>query len=309
MLFSKKISKLGKWSRPIHVAAFGKHPNWDDHIEDIGLSAKAFIEVKRLIYLRGIGGNVTSGSWEELKGRGQLGVFDHSFIFKRKKDIVAGRLWASEDAHGRTDYPMIVCVHCRKVPLDWIVTQVFPLLDGIREAVSRTSLAIQVRDQVADLERQLNKALRSSKPKRGKAGGFSDSLVELAQLRELRSSHEVLMRALYHIERQMNSSASGFSKTKVDVPSMHARFPATSGGEAMTVTRWTSLLNAKFGDKVPVWILIPNNQDWLDMIVGEPTTELFFCLRALPGALPLATSIPYSIDPGFRSEFQGLIAS
>ena len=71
----------------------------------------------------------------------------------------------------------------------------------------------------------------------------------------------------------------------------------------------TSLLNAKFGDNVPVWILIPNNRDWLDMIVGEPTTELFFCLRALPEALPLATSIPYSIDPGFRSEFQGLIAS
>jgi len=50
-------------SEKVFVAAFGKHPAWDDHIDDIGLDMDTLIAAKRILYVQGIGGNIDSGSW------------------------------------------------------------------------------------------------------------------------------------------------------------------------------------------------------------------------------------------------------
>ena len=51
----------------VHVAAFGKHPGWDDHIEEIGLDSDLLVKAKRLLYTEGIAGNIDSGAWEKLE--------------------------------------------------------------------------------------------------------------------------------------------------------------------------------------------------------------------------------------------------
>ncbi|UCC98187.1 MAG: hypothetical protein JSW66_20365, partial [Phycisphaerales bacterium] len=61
-----RAAKHNRHSERIFVGAFGKHPGWDDHIDDIGLETDVLIAAKRKLYVQGIGGNVDSGSWERL---------------------------------------------------------------------------------------------------------------------------------------------------------------------------------------------------------------------------------------------------
>jgi len=40
----------------LYLGAFGKHPGWDDHIEDIGIDTDCLINIKRMMYFQGIEG-------------------------------------------------------------------------------------------------------------------------------------------------------------------------------------------------------------------------------------------------------------
>ena len=55
---------LARDSTPVvRLAAFGKHPAWNDHMEDIGLDTLALVEAKRYLYVQGISGQIDSGAW------------------------------------------------------------------------------------------------------------------------------------------------------------------------------------------------------------------------------------------------------
>ena len=40
-------------SGEIYIAGFGKHPAWDDHIDDIGLASETLVLTKQLLYSGG----------------------------------------------------------------------------------------------------------------------------------------------------------------------------------------------------------------------------------------------------------------
>ena len=42
--------------RYVALAAFGKHPGWDDHVEDLGLETQSLNLAKTVLYVDGIGG-------------------------------------------------------------------------------------------------------------------------------------------------------------------------------------------------------------------------------------------------------------
>ena len=107
-------------SKRVFIAAFGKHPGWDDHIDDIGLETDVLVTVKRILYIQGIGSNIDSGSWDKLEEDQRLEKFGHVFVWCMNRDLVVGRLWSSQDGKGRSSYPMVVCVQCSKLPLPWI---------------------------------------------------------------------------------------------------------------------------------------------------------------------------------------------
>ena len=46
----------------------------------------------------------------------------------------------------------------------------------------------------------------------------------------------------------------------------------------------------------------PLNATWVDVVVGEPEAKDFFCLRASPRAMPLASDIPVTIEAGLRDK-------
>ena len=72
---------------PLHgrviLAGFGKHPAWDDHIDDIGLETESLVIAKRVIYSEGIASQISSGAWKQLENSGRAMDFDHRFVWGR----------------------------------------------------------------------------------------------------------------------------------------------------------------------------------------------------------------------------------
>ena len=72
----------------IFVATFGKHPGWNDHIDDIGLKTDVLIAAKRILYIQGIAENIDSGSWDKLQPNQLFGGFKHVFVWYKNKSII-----------------------------------------------------------------------------------------------------------------------------------------------------------------------------------------------------------------------------
>ena len=45
----------------VTLAAFGKHPGWDDHMPGIGVDTELLAHLKQALYVRGIGKQIDSG--------------------------------------------------------------------------------------------------------------------------------------------------------------------------------------------------------------------------------------------------------
>jgi hypothetical protein len=63
---SRFLSPAARPAPAVYLAAFGKHPGWNDHLDDLGLDTQPLINAKRLLYLQGISQNIDSGAWDKL---------------------------------------------------------------------------------------------------------------------------------------------------------------------------------------------------------------------------------------------------
>jgi len=150
--------------RQVFLGAFGKHPGWDDHVEDLGLESESLIFAKKLIYVEGIGGQIDAGAWEKLDPAQQLPSFKHVFVWHRSGQFLIGRMWSSSDGKGRTRYPMVICAHCVGVPLSWALDQVLPRLESMERACLQTRDAADVRAILARYRNELRNSLADMIP-------------------------------------------------------------------------------------------------------------------------------------------------
>src|SRR5881409_1524318 len=89
---SEDVRKLGAPNgRQVFLCAFGKHPGWDDHVEDLGLDTESLIFAKTLLYVEGIGGQIDRGDWEKLEPQQQISAFKHLFVWQRGGQFLVGR--------------------------------------------------------------------------------------------------------------------------------------------------------------------------------------------------------------------------
>src|ERR1700675_3875744 len=93
----------------IYFAAFGKHPAWDDHIDDIGLNTETLALTKQGLYSEGIANKLALGAWNQIESSGTAIDFDHRFVWGRDQKAVEGAIWASIDRKGRTRFPLVIC--------------------------------------------------------------------------------------------------------------------------------------------------------------------------------------------------------
>jgi hypothetical protein len=90
---------------------FGKHPGWDDHIEDLPLPTSSMAMAKQLLYVQGIGSQISSGAWTRLTPETRLANFNHAFLWLRGSQFLVGRMWGSSDGKKRAHFPMVALFH------------------------------------------------------------------------------------------------------------------------------------------------------------------------------------------------------
>ena len=287
----------------IYLGAYGKHPGWDDHIDDIGLDTESLLLAKQVLYVDGIGGQIDSGEWDKLQEHQRLPEFKHIIVWKRGNAFLLGRIWSSRDGKNRTKYPMIACAHCLSVPLSWGLTNVLPALEEVEKLCKSTSSAEEVRHII----RRTLAALRHSL---GSASASQSDGKEIAFVEQLglAGEQEKLFRITYHVCTRLgrcSSNASGESDT--DATSGQVRLPAASSLVSQTLEFWMHFLESQFGMGIPILLALPLEQQWLDATTGEPTSREFYSLRVTPEVLAIASEVPYDIDDEFRKAHQGTI--
>lgn len=232
MLTKKVQGWLGSPGAPapqISLAAFGKHPGWDDHIEDLGLENEALIQARRVLYSEGLGGNIESGAWDKLEEHQRLAGFGHIAIWRRGSDLLIARIWSSSDGKGRTRYPMVLCAHCAGIPMSWAISEVLPRLEKAQMRCEQTPKAGDVREIVQATRLKLRTALKGSL--RELTSWTGDDVVQDRELARLAESPQLqayktepgspppppragLLRILYQVEREMGAFIAGSGKDR-----------------------------------------------------------------------------------------------
>lgn len=327
----------GDAGRAAMLAVFGKHPGWKDHLDPLGLDTPSLFLAARLLYEQGLGGKggpITSGAWDQLPPADQLAGFGHVFVWCRADRFLLGRIWASSDSAqpARARFPLIACVQAAGVPLVWALRHLLPVLDDvpvfcrIRNAAEIEATVAQVwrsesyrdelRQQVKtgfDRLRQQLAALVERPP----AAGF-DALLTPAERQqflatpELGSDHEGLLRVLHQAHHRFAAYLDSRSLARTDAAELRPaqiRVPVAGPSAGEGILRWHALLSQVLAPDAPILFLAPLAAPWIDITVGEPSADQFFCLRAGLGEVPLATSIPFAVDALVREQGSRIIAA
>ena len=298
--------------RQVFLAAFGKHPGWDDHVEDLGLETDSLNLAKILLYVQGIGGEIDSGAWEKLEPAQQLPSFKHIFFWHRAGRCIIGRMWSSSDGKGRTRYPMVVCVQCAGLPLGWTLDQVLPRLEEIERACLQTKSAADVRSLLDRLRGELRSAMSNIGTDPGSPAVSPAALARFVSHPSLGPDQEGWCRVLHQMQSQMTAFAPGRFSLKGDLSAIRPqqiRLPPCGETMTHTILLWTKFFLSQVDSAVPLLFTVPLNEPWLDVTLGEPTPHELFCLRASPKAVPLASEVPYNLEPGFKERTQKLLTS
>ena len=303
--------RSGQAAAEVHVAAFGKHPGWDDHIEDLGIETSLLVAIKRMLYTQGVGGNVDSGGWEKLGEQDRLDGFHHAFLWHTVHGLILGRMWSSSDGKGRTRYPMVACAQVNGLSLDWAFDRVLPLLENIEARCIKTPSAVTVRAVIRDAEQMLSHAVQGAEPAREALAPSPRALAEVADRPEMGPGRQGIHRILYTIEREMAAYRLDAADASLTATALlrasHVRVPWCAGTLQAAVRLWLSFLLDTLDPAAPLLFLLPVGQPWLDIIVGEAGAQHLFCVRASLQGVPLATEIPYNFDDAFRARCENEI--
>jgi len=305
-LFQRRTKSAGGASnqqaaaRRFTLGAFGKHPGWDDHILGLGPETETLAQVKKAFYVGGIGGQIDSGAWEKLEAEKRLQGFDHTFLWLRPAHVIVGQLWSSTDGKGRSKYPMVVCIDGEGVSPEFMVTNLLPGLERLREACKASSSAEQVRSDCRAAQEQLEKL-----PGDGGAAKGTLALAAAARRRfldqaELGPDRLGFLRVLHEIHAALGSSVRGKglpTGAARSLRSCHLRLPFAGESPNDALLLWASFLICALAEPLPLLLIARSGVSWLDAIIGEPVNDDFFCLQASLKALPLATDIPYQLAP------------
>lgn len=291
------MERTGK-GQGVHVGAFGKHPGWDDHIDDQGLDTALLTELKSLLYVRGMSGNIDSGAWEALAPTARLEGFDHVFVWRTESGVVVGRFWSSSDGKGRKKYPMVVCAQSDEIDLAWACRRALPRLEVLEEECREATTASDVIGAV-DRARE---DLRSGNGGQEGASGSGDlsATKRLADLEALGPSRQGMHRLLYAMERDMTAFrpvGGGSSSVRTsEARAQHERVPRGLDKPGEALLAWSEFFAEHLAQNVPVMLILPVRERFIDVLVGDPDVKQFSCIRSGEEAIPLTTDVPYTLD-------------
>jgi hypothetical protein len=284
--------------RQIFLGAFGKHPGWDDHIDDIGLETESLVAAKQLLYVEGIGGQI--GAWEKLEGGAQI-PFRHVFVWRREDQLLIGRMWMSSDGKKRTRYPMVACAHCVGTGLPLVLDIVLAWLEELQVRAAATESPDEVRSTVRQFRDGLRDWLSTSD---GSVVGETFDLEAFLQEIEFVTEETRMVRTLWQL--QQSAYAARKYKPKPGKPAEHLRVLSSSASPSRSIQFWHRVAAAQLDPTAPVLLAVPLDQYWMDVIAGEPAPPNFFCLRASTRALSLSADTGAEPPETFRTEAKSI---
>lgn len=305
---------FGDLEQSIWLAALGKHPGWNDHLDDIGVETPRLVSVKTAVYIDGIGGAIDAGVWEALgEGKRDEG-FAHSFFWRAPDGMVVGRMWSSSDGKGRAKYPMIACAMCRGFPLSFMAG---PVLDRLRKledecrATDSAAGVIAATDRVRGELRDLAGFAPRAEP------GPIDAQPAAARLaaaeEQLGKDAVGVHRVLYEMERywraylMVDGERTGSRSRSMEVRPQQIRVPAVEDSLAESWSVWARLLLHRVDPLTPLLFISRDDRPWLDIIAGDPGAGQLNCLQRTLEDLPYTTDIEYEIDEETASRTSRLI--
>ncbi len=316
--FLKIFSGFGGRKNPvpvkpvINLAAFGKHPAWDDHIPGIGLETEALAHLKQAFYVSGIGGQIDAGAWEKLEAEKRVEGFDHAFLWIRNGHALLGRLWSSVDRKGRAKYPMVVCADSQGISPGLLLANTWRELEQLRDSCRTFTTTEQVESECRSSQARLRSRLEAITETDKTMGIPLESRRRFLDHPQFGDRQEGLLRILHELAGLQSPPAKGRSQPagqSGEGRSRHLRLPAIGHKHDEVLQLWGDFFRAAIAGNLPVFLILRDGVEWLDVIVGEPAGDEFFCLQASPLASPLATQIPYDLKPELNAQLQKLTAS
>lgn len=290
----------------VYLGAFGKHPGWNDHIDDQGLETQRLVDLKALLYIEGIASRIDSGVWDKLVPDQQIDHFGHEFLLRARGDLTLGRMWSSTDGKGRARFPMVIAAQVIGASAEWVMHEVEPELERLQVACEEAQTARSVIQAIDSTRRTLREkiaGLPSPAPGMPEVTIPTGLAATLSNDPAFAPDRQGFYRVLYQIERELGSyliAEDGTARSgDLDPRPQSLRVPGASPTLREAMLRWFRLLLLKLDPGVPFMLLVPMDRAWVDILVGELAGSQLFCLRASPRSIPLASDIPYTLDAEF----------
>lgn len=284
----------------LHLALFGKHPCWNDHMEDYGLHTPSLLEFKRRLYYEGISGRLDSGAWRNLAPELRLETFDHELVWTGGTGVIFAVLWHSADAGGRASYPMVAAAHFLTSRLP---ARIAPVFDALHE-IARDCRAAQSREAIGEIQsRGVERLIQAAR-----------SLVPMSAQTWDRTCREDFIN-----HEGFGSGGDGFARLFYALTEYQTINPATrntfcyrvtdGGAGTESLNLWQTLLRSQLEPPHPLLACRCRTQSWVDVLAGDFAAEEFYRLKVGPGELPLVTDVPYSVPDEIKEQTRMVLES
>jgi hypothetical protein len=277
------------------LTLFGKHPAWDDHMEDIGIDTPSLADFKRWLYVDGIRTNLDSGAWEQMPEDHRVPLWDHRLLMTGSKGMILARLWASSDGRGRRAYPMIAATHLPTSRLPADLAPLFEALDGVKQACIETDTQEGVRDAARQGSVALESAVKrlSPLPPEGPSAQVRMDFLDSSEMGPARTGFERVL----HVLSSDLAAFSPSAKVKQPARARAIRIPVPTARAEPSLLLWHAFFSPHLRPDV-IWTTVhPVDAPWADIIVGGPEGDSVFRFRASSVEIPPVTDIPYNIPP------------
>ena len=237
------------------LAAFGKHPGWNDHIPGIGVETEALAQFKQAVYVTGIGGRIDSGAWKALEAEKRIEGFDHTFLCLRSGHIITGQVFSSEDGRRRKEYPMVLCVDSEGLSAGFVLPKAQSELERLREACQATASADQVTTECRLAQDRLRGILASPSPLTMAVTLPAEARRRFLDHRDLGPDRVGLLRALHELGTVGEIGRPGGPGPGANGRSCHLRLPraADSGNDSLLL--WAEFFRGAIAASSPLLLI------------------------------------------------------